>query len=246
MFTRLFSWYNRGMNKLVKRGFSAYMVFLKDKLAMALMMFIPGVMMFLGALNGKGNDTVAMPLGITAAGSVFTFWACYQLGRIKTELDHLGERDDRRPMQKALILQILEGMLYLVVMVAGILLLINQGFVNKFLNLMSGGFTTLNGVLGAVKLFKRRENKNYRWYFRLVLTLVELTVGPYYFFASDSISSGWFMTMAILTMVAGAVEVVSALTPENIRSSIKDGKDIVRILKDEPRGDEENEDEEEA
>lgn len=233
------------MNKLVKRGFSAYMVFLKDKLAMALMMFIPGVMMFLGALNGKGNDTVAMPLGITAAGSVFTFWACYQVGRIKTELDHLGERDDRRPMQKALILQILEGMLYLVVMVAGILLLINQGFVNKFLNLMSGGFTTLNGVLGAIKLFKRRDNKNYRWYFRLVLTLVELTVGPYYFFASDSISSGWFMTMAILTMVAGAVEVVSALTPENIRSSIKDGKDIVRILKDQPRECEEGEEEEE-
>ena len=233
------------MNKLVKRGFSAYRVFLKDKLAMALMMFIPGVMMFLGALNGKGNDTVAMPLGITVAGSVFTFWACYQVGRIKTELDHLGERDDRRSMQKALILQILEGMLYLVVMVAGILLLINQGFVNKFLNLMSGGFTTLNGVLGAIKLFKRRENKNYRWYFRLVLTLVELTVGPYYFFASDSISSGWFMTMAILTMVAGAVEVVSALTPDSIRSSIKDGKDIVRILKDEPREDEEDPEEEE-
>ena len=94
-FSGLFSCYNKGMNKLVKRGFSAYKVFLKDKLAMALMMFIPGVMMFLGALNGKGNDTVAMPLGITAAGSVFTFWACYQVGRIKTELDHLDDKTDR-------------------------------------------------------------------------------------------------------------------------------------------------------
>ena len=243
MFTGGFSWYNKGMNKLVKRGFSAYMVFLKDKLAMALMMFIPGVMMFMGALNGKGNDTVAMPLGITAAGSVFTFWACYQVGRIKAELDYSDSREDRRAVQKALILQILEGMLYLVVMVAGVLLLVNQGFVNKFLNLMSGGFTTLNGVMGAIKLFKRRENKNYRWYLRLVLTLVELTVGPYYFFASDSISSGWFMTMAILTMVAGAVEVVSALTPESIRATVKDGKDIVRILKDQPRECEEGEEE---
>ena len=233
------------MNKLVKRGFSAYMVFLKDKLAMALMMFIPGVMMFIGALNGKGNDTVAMPLGITAAGAVFTFWAFYQLGRIKTELDRLGENADRRAMQKALIFQILETMLYLVVMIAGILLLINQQFVNKFLNLMAGGFTTLNGVLGSVKLFKWRETKDFRWYFRLVLTLVELVVGPYYFFASDSISTGWFMTMAILTMVAGAVEVLSALTPENIRSSIRDGKDIVKILKDGSRDDEELEDDEE-
>lgn len=221
------------MNKLVIRGFSAYKVFLKDKLAMALMMFIPGVMMFIGALQGKGNDTVTMPLGITAAGALFSFWAFYQIGKIKTELNHINTDADRQTMQKTLVLQILETMLYLAVMIAGILLLINQQFVNKVLNLMAGGFTTLNGILGGIKLFKEQDNKDFRWYFRLVLTIVELIIGPYYFFASDSISSGWFMAMAILTMVAGAVEVLSALTPESIQNTVKDSKDIVKIFKDE-------------
>ena len=228
------------MNKLIKRGFSAYKIFLKNKLAAAFMMFIPGVMMFIGALNGRGNDTVGMPLGITAAGAVFTFWACYQAGRIKSDLDRAEDRGEQRVQRKLLIFQILEGLLYLAVMVAGILLLINQGFVDKVLNLMAGGFTTLNGITGAIKVFKRRDEKDYRWYFELVLTLLELVVGPYYFFASDSISSGWFMTMAILTMVAGAVEVISALTPESLKSAMRDSKEIVRIMKDEPdEGDEE-------
>ncbi|MBO7657323.1 DUF308 domain-containing protein [Candidatus Saccharibacteria bacterium] len=227
------------MNKLIKRGFSAYKIFLKNKLAAAFMMFIPGVMMFIGALNGRGNDTVGMPLGITAAGAVFTFWACYQAGRIKSDLDRAEDRGEQRVQRKLLIFQILEGLLYLAVMVAGILLLINQGFVDKVLNLMAGGFTTLNGITGAIKVFKRRDEKDYRWYFKLVLTLLELVVGPYYFFASDSISSGWFMTMAILTMVAGAVEVISALTPESLKSAMRDSKEIVRIMKDEP--DEEDE-----
>ena len=228
------------MNKLIKRGFSAYKIFLKNKLAAAFMMFIPGVMMFIGASNGRGNDTVGMPLGITAAGAVFTFWACYQAGRIKSDLDRAEDRGEQRVQRKLLIFQILEGLLYLAVMVAGILLLINQGFVDKVLNLMAGGFTTLNGITGAIKVFKRRDEKDYRWYFKLVLTLLELVVGPYYFFASDSISSGWFMTMAILTMVAGAVEVISALTPESLKSAMRDSKEIVRIMKDEPdEGDEE-------
>ena len=227
------------MNKLVKRGFFAYRIFLKNKIAMSFMMFIPGVMMFIGALNGKGNDTVAMPLGITAAGAVFTFWACYQVGRIKSDLDRAETKADQKAQKKLLIFQILEGLLYLTVMVVGVLLLINQGFVDKVLNLMAGGFTTLNGVTGAIKVFKRRENKNYRWYFKLVLTLLELVVGPYYFFASDSISSGWFMSMAILTTVAGAVEVISALTPENLKDTVRDGRDIMRILKDDPRDDDE-------
>ena len=231
------------MNKLVKRGFSAYRVFLKDKLAMSLMMFIPGVMMFIGALNGKGNDTVGMPLGITAAGAVFTFWAFYRIGYIKSSLDKAITKEEKSEQKKAMIFQIVEGLIYLAVMVGGILLLINQGFVNKVLNLMAGGFTTLNGVMGIIDTLKRRENKNLRWYFKLVLTLVELVVGPYYIIISDSVSGGWFMVMAILTMVAGALEVISALTPESLRSTIQDSKDIVRILKDEKDEDDEEEDE---
>ena len=222
------------MNKLVKRGFSAYRIFLKDKLAMSMMMFIPGVMMFIGALNGKGNDTVAMPLGITAAGAVFTFWAFYQIGKIKADLDRIEGREERRLQKRLLIFQILEGAIYLIVMIVGVLLLINQDFVNKFLNLMAGGFTTLNGVMGIIKLLKSYNEKNFRYYFKVVLTILELAIGPYYFFASDSISSGWFMTMAILTMVAGAAEVIAALTPESLRSTVEDSKEIVKILKDEP------------
>ena len=231
------------MNKLVKRGFSAYRVFLKDKLAMSLMMFIPGVMMFIAALNGKGNDTVAMPLGITAAGAVFTFWAFYRIGYLKSSLDAAETKEDRSEQKKLIIFQILEGLVYLAVMVAGILLLVNQGFVNKVLNLMAGGFTTLNGVMGIIDTFKKRQHKDFRWYFKLVLTILELVIGPYYVLISDSIDGTWFMIMAVLTMVAGALEVLSALTPESLRSTIQDGKDIVRILKDKQDDEDEEDDE---
>ena len=38
--------------------------------------------------------------------------------------------------------------------------------------------------------------------------------------------------MGILTTVAGTIEVISALTMDNIKSTVKDGKDIVRIMKE--------------
>ena len=60
------------MNKLVKRGIKAYNIFLKNKMAASLMMFIPGVMMTIAAIQGNGNDTKTLPLMILIAGEVFT------------------------------------------------------------------------------------------------------------------------------------------------------------------------------
>ena len=86
------------MNKLVKRGLSAYKVFLKNKLAMSFLMLFSGIMMFVGAINGRGNDTKTLPLMITLGGIVFAFWGFYKLGYIKSNYDKLvlsGAEKDR-------------------------------------------------------------------------------------------------------------------------------------------------------
>ncbi len=229
------------MNKFVKRGFSAYRIFLKNKLAMAMMMFIPGVMMFIGAMNGRGNDTVSMPLGITSAGLAFTFWAFYRVGYLKAELDHAPSEQAKKSQKTTIFLQILEAALYLVVVAVGLFLLINQDFMDKVLNLMAGFFTTLNGVMGIIDTIKKRDHRNLRWGFKLILTVLELVLGPYFLIMSDGIETGWYLVMGLLTAVAGALEVIAALTPESLRSTIKDGKDIFKTLKD---GKTEDEDEE--
>ncbi|MCR5832902.1 MAG: DUF308 domain-containing protein [Candidatus Saccharibacteria bacterium] len=224
------------MNKLVKRGLYAYKIFLKNKIAMSLMMLFSGVMMFIAALNGKGNDTKTLPLVITIAGAVFSFWAFYRLGYVKSNLD--GNEDpspqDKKAGRRAILLQSLEALVYIAIAVLGVFLLVNEGFTNKILNLMAGGFTTFNGVLGVINAYKYRNNKDFRWKFMLVLTVIELAVGPYFIFASDTINTTGFIIMGVLTTVAGIIEVISALTMENIKGTIKDGKDIVRIIKDKP------------
>ena len=232
------------MNKLVKRGFSAYRIFLKNKLAMAMMMFIPGVMMFIGAMNGHGNDTVSMPLGITSAGMAFTFWALYRVGYIKAQYDNAQTREDKKSQKTTMILQILEAVVYLLVVAVGIFLLINQSFMDKVLNLMAGFFTTLNGVMGIIDTIKKRDHRNFRWGFKLILTVLELVLGPYFLIMSDGIETGWYLVMGLLTAVAGALEVIAALTPETLRSTIQDGKDIIKTLKD-GKTEEEEEDEDE-
>ena len=52
------------MNKLVKRGFNVWLIFIKNRIASSIMMLMSGVMMFIGALQGKGNDTMTLPLAI--------------------------------------------------------------------------------------------------------------------------------------------------------------------------------------
>lgn len=225
------------MNKLVKRGLSAYKIFLKNKIASSFMMLFAGVMMFIAALNGHGNDTKSLPILITSVGIVLTLWAIYRFGYIKSNYDNLGgnNREEIVAGRKILFSQIIEVLVYAIIAGLGVFLLSNEGFTNKVLNLMAGGFTTLNGVLGAISEYKNRENKDFRWKFMLVLMVFELIMGPYFIIVSDSIDIPGYIIMGVLTMVAGLIEVISALTRDNIRGTIDDGKEIVRIMKDEKK-----------
>lgn len=225
------------MNKLVKRGLSAYKIFLKNKIASSFMMLFAGVMMFIAALNGKGNDTKSLPILITSVGVVLTLWAIYRFGYIKSNYDNLGgnNREEIVAGRKILFSQLIEALVYAIIAGLGVFLLSNEGFTNKVLNLMAGGFTTLNGVLGAISEYKNRENKDFRWKFMLVLMVFELIMGPYFIIVSDSIDIPGYIIMGVLTMVAGLIEVISALTRDNIRGTIDDGKEIVRIMKDEKK-----------
>ena len=200
---------------------------------MSLMMLFSGIMMFIAALQGKGNDTMAMPLGITIAGAAITFWSFYKIGYIKASLDNTEDSKDRSAIKTSIFLQSLETLLYLVVAGVGVFLLLNQGLVNRVLNLMAGGFTTLNGVLGIVKIVRTRNERNYSWWFRVALTVVELVLGPYFLISCDTVEGGWFIAMGALTIVAGTIEVIQALSPESIKSTMQDGKEIVKILKEE-------------
>lgn len=219
------------MNKLVKRGISVYKIFLKNKIAMSLMMLFSGIMMFIAAINGHGNDTKTMPLMITLAGAGFAFWSLYRLGCIKSDYEKITDRQEKVLQKHAIYLQIGEAAIYVIIAIVGIFLLINESFTNKVLNLMAGGFTTLNGVLGAIKVYKRREIKNFRWKFTLVLTIIELILGPIFIFA-PTIDINGYIVMGALTSIAGTIEVISAFTMDNIKNTIQDGKDIARIVKD--------------
>ncbi len=219
------------MNKLVKRGISVYKIFLKNKIAMSLMMLFSGIMMFIAAINGHGNDTKTMPLMITLAGAGFAFWSLYRLGCIKSDYEKITDRQEKVLQKRAIYLQIGEAAVYIIIAIVGIFLLINESFTDKVLNLMAGGFTTLNGVLGAIKVFKGRELKNFRWKFTLVLTIIELILGPIFIFA-PTIDINGYVVMGALTSIAGTIEVISAFTMDNIKNTIKDGKDIARIVKD--------------
>ena len=219
------------MNKLVKRGISVYKIFLKNKIAMSLMMLFSGIMMFIAAINGHGNDTKTMPLMITLAGAGFAFWSLYRLGCIKSDYEKITDRQEKVLQKRAIYLQIGEAAVYIIIAIVGIFLLINESFTDKVLNLMAGGFTTLNGVLGAIKVFKGRELKNFRWKFTLVLTIIELILGPIFIFA-PTIDINGYIVMGSLTSIAGTIEVISAFTMDNIKNTIKDGKDIARIVKD--------------
>lgn len=222
------------MNELVRRGLNAYKIFLKNKLAMSLMMLFTGIMMFVGAINGRGNDTKTLPLIIALAGIVFAFWAFYKLGYIKSNYDKLKkegvEKDKAR--KRVIFFQIGEALIYTAIAFLGIFLLVDESFTNKALDLMAGGFTTLNGVLGVIYVYKNRENKDLRWKITIILLVLELLIGPYFIFASNSIDVGGYIVMGVLTMVAGSVEVLSALTMDTLRSTVKDGKDIIEIMKD--------------
>lgn len=218
------------MNKLVKRGLSAYKIFLKNKLVASIMMLSSGIMMFIAALNGKGNDTYSLPILITSLGTILTLWAVYRLGYLKSNYDK-AKNTDAEIKKREIFMQILETLVYMVVAGLGVFLLSNQEFTNKVLNLMAGFFTTLNGVLNIVTIYKNRENKDFSWKFRVVLMVFELILGPFFLINSDSIDIPGYIIMGALTTVAGIVEIISGTTKESIRGTVNDGKDIVRIMK---------------
>lgn len=234
------------MNKLVKRGFGIWVIFIKNKIASAIMMLSGGVMMFIGALQGKGNDTKTLPLVITLVGIGLSFWALYRIGYLKSNYDMLkkSDREEIALGKKMLIYQISEALLYFAVAGLGIFLLINTHFTDVCLNIMSGFFTTLNGVLNVISTVKNRDNKNFRWKLIIVLMVCELILGPFFLIRCTSIEVSWYIVMGALTSVAGLVEVINALTRENIRNTIDDGKEIVRTFKGEKTDDEIEEGEE--
>ena len=221
------------MDKYLKKGFSIYKIFLKNKIASSIMMLISGVMMFLAAVNGHGNDTKSLPILITSLGVALTLWSTFQLGYMKARFDSIPDSDAiRKQLElRSLLLQIVEILVCVAVAGLGIFLLSNEQFTDKALNLMSGGFTILNGVFGVVYIYKKRDNIDFRWKFRVGLTLAEFVLGILFIIMSDSISVGWYVVMGALTAVAGTLEVISAMTHENIESTIDDGKKIVNMIK---------------
>ena len=223
------------MNSFVKSGLNVYKIFLKNKLASSVMMFFSGIMMFIAAMNGYGNDTKSLPILITVVGSLLTIWSIYRFGYIKSNFDEAKQNGiERKELEtRMLFLQLGETAIYFIVAGIGIFLLLNDGFMDKALNLMTGGFTTLNGVLGAIKAYKNREQIDFRWKMMLVLTILELVLGAFFIFGSSAIGIGWYIVMGLLTTVAGFIEVVSVLTEEGIESTLDDGKKIVEIIKDE-------------
>lgn len=233
------------MNKLVKRGFNIWLIFIKNKIASSIMMLMGGAMMLIGALQGKGNDTITLPLVITLVGAGLAFWALYRLGYLKSNLDSLksDEREEKVEGKKLFWLQIVESLLYCAVSGLGIFLLINSSFTNIVLNLMAGFFTTLNGVLNIISTIKNRDNKDFRWKLMIVVMACELILGPYFLISCTSISINGYIIMGALTSVAGAIEVINAITRENIRGTINDGKEIVRTIKGVEKTDEEEEEE---
>lgn len=222
------------MNKLVKRGFSAYKIFLKNKVASSVMMLMSGVMMLIGGLQGKGNDLKSLPLLITSLGVILSVWAIYRFGYLKSKYDAIveGDEETKKIGRKVLLMQGAETLLYAAVAGLGVFLLSNENFTNIALNIMSGFFTTLNGVFGVINTIKGRENKDFRWKFILVLTIIELAMGAYFLIGCRNIEIAGYILMGSLTTVAGIIEVINAFTRENIRNTENDVKDIVHIMKD--------------
>ena len=196
-----------------------------------MMMLVSGVMMAVGALNGRGNDTKTIPILVTSAGVMFSIWAFYRIGYIKANYDKLEDKTQRDIERRVLILQAIEALAYIVVTVAGIYLLLNENLMNLILNLVVGIFTTFNGIMGVISLCKRLNNRNYRWIIRLILTVFELIAGAYFIAMANSIDISGLLVMGILTAIAGIIEVVSVYSKEYLKETVKDGKSAVSTLK---------------
>lgn len=219
------------MNTLVVKGFSIYKIFIKNKVASSIMMLVSGIMMFIAALNGKGNDTKTMPIMITLVGVILAFWSFYRTGYIKSTYDKLEPGDAKDIERHVFFFQIFESAIYFAVAAVGFFLILNEGFMNIVLNLMSGGFTIMNAVFGMIYIFHNLDNKDWKWKFRIFLTIVEIVIGVYFIVVCSSINTTGFMIMGAVTTVAGIIEVISSVNAKSIKDTVQDGKEIVNTLK---------------
>ena len=221
------------MNKLLKRGMNAWLIFIKNKVAGAVMMFISGLMMAIAGFNGNGNDTKTLPSVIALFGFIFALWAFFRIGYIKSDYDKTEDRELKAVLRRQFCLQIFETAIYLIIVFLGVYLFVNENFTNKVLDLMCGGFTILNGIFGVIYVVKNRDRKNFGWKFRVGLTIFEFAMGLYFIFASNSINATGYLIMGSMTTVAGIIEIAHAITRENIENAVKDSKDIIKAFKDE-------------
>ena len=199
---------------------------------MSIMMLIGGIMITIGGIRNTGNDTITLPSLIVAAGAIFTFWGFYRVGYLKANYD-IVTKDDKTDELKIITLQIIETLVYLAITLVGLWLLLNQNSTNRIMNLMTGGFTIFNGIMGVIYEIKHRaDRKSFKWIFRAVLTVVELILGVLFIIFADSIVRAGFIIMGIITIIAGVIEVFSALTKESLEKTVKDGKDIIKALKE--------------
>ncbi len=221
------------MNELLKRSFSAYKIVLGNKLATSFMMLFGGIMLMVGAFSGNGNDTKTLPSMIAIAGAIFTCWSFYRVGYLKAKSEKL-KHDERDEALNQLVLQIYETIVYLAVCLIGIILLLNESFTNRALNLMTGGFTIFNGVVGVINAIKKSDKyATFGWKFMLGLTIIELGLGAYFVFMSNTINNVGLGVMGVITTIAGLIEVISSLRKDILQKTVQDGKSIVKILKEE-------------
>ena len=144
------------------------------------------------------------------------------------------KRNERDVELGNLILQIYETIVYLIVCLIGVFLLLNENFTNQALNLMTGGFTIFNGIVGVIGAIKNCEKyTTFGWKFMLGLTIIELGLGAYFIFMSNTINNVCLGVMGVITTIAGLIEVISSLRKDVLQKTVQDGKDIVKILKEE-------------
>lgn len=197
------------------------------------MMFFGGIMLMVGAFSGNGNDTKTLPSMVAIAGAVLSCWSFYRIGYLKAKSEKL-KYDARDEALNQLVLQIYETVVCLAVCLIGIVLLLNESFTNQALNLMTGGFTIFNGIVGVIGAIKNREKyATFGWKFMLGLTIIELGLGAYFIFMSNTINNVGLGVMGVITTIAGLIEVISSLRKDVLQKTIQDGKDIVKILKEE-------------
>ena len=72
------------------------------------MMLFSGVMMFIAAIQGKGNDVYSLPILITYLGTILALWGVYRLGYIKSHFDESGKNLEKSVKRKTMFMQIIE------------------------------------------------------------------------------------------------------------------------------------------